>query len=111
MIIEKSDWTRYRELAGVMEVDFHRAEQQDGGHYEDHMAAVYHDTLDALEQAQKNGHQYVLFTHRASTSYGWKKTTSRSVVRGIMRSPAATPYIIRAQSSIQHETRLNPRRK
>jgi hypothetical protein len=99
---EGGNWTRYRSLPGVMEKDFHRA-GEGGGYYEDHMAAVYHDTLDALQQAQEQGYQYVLFTHGSSTSYGWKKRTSRSVIRGLMRSSIATPFIYRARC-VQHET-------
>ena len=101
--IEDGNWTRFRQLPGVVEVDFHRSDRQDGGHYDEHMFAVYHETLDALQQAQEEGRKYVLFTHGCSTSYGWKKRTSRLVIRGLMRSPEATPYIDRARC-IQYET-------
>ena len=100
---EVGNWTRYRELPGLVEVDFHRSGEEGGGYYEDHMAGVYEDALAALRQAQEEGAQYVLLTHGRSTSSGWKKTTSRSVIRGLMRSPAATPYLDRRRC-IQHES-------
>ena len=62
----------------------------------------YENALDALRDADETGARYVPFTHRWSTSEGWKKTTTaRPVVRVLMRSPAATPYIIR-RDCIQH---------
>ena len=57
-------------------------------------------TIDAWRRAQADGASYVLFKHGSSTSRRGK-TTTRSVVRGIMRSPDATPYIIRSKC-IQH---------
>ncbi|MGY4713052.1 hypothetical protein ACXDF8_26495 [Mycolicibacterium sp. CBM1] len=87
---------------GFTEVDFHRT-GQDGEWtpYEHRMQQVYDDALAALRDAQESGVPHVLFRHGWSTSEGWKTTTSRSVVRGLMRSPAATPYIVRSKC-IQH---------
>src|SRR5262249_7335127 len=70
--------------------------------YAEKLAEVYHDTLQALEEAYNAGKRFVLFVHGSSTSRRGKET-SRSVVRKVMRSKAATPYIIRREC-IQHET-------
>jgi len=64
------------------------------------MEKVYQDSLRALQRAQDEGYDYVLFTHGRSTSRRGK-TTSRSQVRKLMRSPDATPYVLRSES-IQH---------
>jgi len=59
--------------------------------------------LAALKEAYEHGVRYVLFTHGWSTSEGWRQTTARSVVRTLMRSRAATPYIVRREC-IQHNS-------
>jgi hypothetical protein len=103
MFINKSgDWTDFRKLPGLLEVDFHLAEEQPTGAYWEHMDQVKETTLNSLRKAQKDGRQYVLFTHGHSTSRIGAQT-SRSVVRGVMRSKEATPYIIRRES-IQHSS-------
>ena len=66
------------------------------------MENIGHEALDALKSAYENGKQHVIFTHGASTS-GPGKTTSRSQVLKLMRSPVATPYIIRGDC-VQHAT-------
>jgi hypothetical protein len=86
-----------------VEVDFHWSGQEDAGTYMEHMAEVEVVALNALVEAHGAGAQYLLLTHGASTSEGWKQSTSRSVIRGLMRSPKATPYIDRARC-IQHAT-------
>ena len=98
------DWTQYREFENVIECDFHRAD--DGPReiaYSEAMSEVEKDTLMALRYAQAKGYRYVLFTHGCSTSSGWRQTTARSVVRGVMRSRESTPYVYKSRS-IQHET-------
>lgn len=96
------NWTEFRKLPGVVEVDFHFAD--DGPSqlaYHESMDRVRDTTLDALSHFHADpSKQYVLFTHGHSTSR-LGKTTSRSVVRGVMRSKAATPYIDRKRC-IQH---------
>ena len=99
---EDGDWTRYRSLPLAVEVDFHR-EGWDGRHlYVDQMQEVRDDALHALERAHELGLNYVIFTHGSSTS-GPGKTTARSEVRGLIRSPSATPYINRREC-IQHRS-------
>jgi hypothetical protein len=66
------------------------------------MARVHEEALAALRHAQAIGKPWVLFTHGASTS-GPGRQSARSVVRQLMRSPAAIPYIVRNEC-IQHET-------
>jgi len=100
---ESGDWTGFRKLPGVVEVDFHRSGEEYDGNYSDMMAGLADEVLGALRDAQQAGVKYVLFTHGWSTSVGWKRTTARSVVRGLMRSPEATPYIIRREC-IQHDS-------
>ncbi len=99
---EDGDWKRYRSLPVAVEVDFHR-EGWDGPHwYDDKMREVRDEALDALERAHQLGLKYVIFTHGSSTS-GPGRTTARSQVRGLMRSPSATPYVNRREC-IQHDT-------
>jgi len=97
------NWTKYRQLSSLIEIDFHYS---DFGprtiSYWEAMGNVYADTMEAIKQAHKEGIKYVMFRHGASTS-GPFKTTARSIVRGLMRSKDATPYICRREC-IQHET-------
>ena len=100
---ESKNWVVYRDLANLLEVDFHNGDSIGSiGSYHENMDAVYIRSLNALINAQKNGKEYVLFTHGSSTSR-IGATTSRSQVRKLMRSKDATPYIIR-KNSIQHPT-------
>ena len=103
--IGTGNWTQYRG-DGVMEVDFHWAEKgsqwEPKPPYHERMAGVYSTTLRALENAYQNGVERIIFIHGWSTSRPGKET-SRSVVRGVMRSKHATPYICRREC-IQHET-------
>lgn len=86
------------------EFDFHDAEPDKNEKlpYWKSMDNVYVDSLNGLIKAQQDGNQYELFTHGWSTSR-LGKTTSRSQVRKLMKSPDATPYIIRSQC-IQHDS-------
>jgi hypothetical protein len=99
------DWTKYRG-DGVREVDFHRSSTSSGYReafdYREAMADVERDALDALSSAYADGITTLLLTHGWSTSRPGK-TTSRSVIRSLMRSKEATPYIRRSQC-IQHES-------
>jgi hypothetical protein len=97
---EGRNWVDYRKLPGLVEVDLHWADQPGGGAYWENMQEVHNVALHSLQEAFEQGAQWVLFTHGWSTSHRGK-TTSRSVVRSLMRSPAATPYIVRRES-IQH---------
>jgi len=99
---EICNWTSYRQLPKLVEVDFHWSEF---GRYHDHlesMKAVCERTIEALMQAQKEGKQYVLFTHGASTSRPGR-TTANSQVHKVMRSKEATPLVIRKEC-IKHHT-------
>jgi len=102
---EDGNWLRYRQLPNLVEVDFHRVgfdlPLSDAPYYE-RMQQVGSDALDALINAQAAGKDWVLFTHGWSTSR-LGATTSRSQVRSLMRSPQATPYIVRAEC-IQHDS-------
>jgi hypothetical protein len=102
--IESGNWTRFRELPGKQkELDFHRSGETREKPYETVMAEIKDEVLDALKEAQESRLTWVLFTHGWSTSQGWKHTTARSVIRGIMRSPAATSFIVRREC-IQHDS-------
>ena len=99
-------WVQYRALNPV-EVDFHYGPQyhlpyHEHEPFESRMDRAHGEALDALKNAQASGVGWVLFTHGASTSAPGKRS-ARSVVRGLMRSPAATPYVVR-KDCIQHET-------
>ena len=102
---ESGNWTRYRKLPSVVEVDFHfagagRTPGMFG--YWDAMAQVRQTALESLKAAQEAGNGHVLFTHGSSTSRPGR-TTARSEIRRLMRSPEATPYIIRREC-IQHDS-------
>ena len=93
---ESGNWTRYREqFPGVEEIDFHHEGRRQIPYWEA-MEQVYSQALHALEEAYDRGVPYVMFQHGWSTSR-LGKTTARSVIRGLMRSPVATPYILRNQ--------------
>jgi hypothetical protein len=98
------NWTDYRrQFPGIKEVDFHFGSGRDSEvPYWERMAAVRHTAHAALVEAQAAGCEWVMFTHGASTSRV-AATTARSQIRGLMRSAAATPYIVRSEC-IQHET-------
>lgn len=101
-IHEYGNWTDYRRLPDLWEIDFHNAGQEYKGSYYDIMEEVKSDTLNLLKKAQDDGVQHVLFVHGHSTSRPGK-TTTRSQIRSVMRSKEATPYIIRKEC-IQHYT-------
>jgi hypothetical protein len=101
--MDVGDWTEFRKLPGVREVDFHPDPNDDITMrlpYWEEMENVAKRALAALKDAYESGDQYVLFTHGWSTSH-MGKTTSRSQVRKTMMSKEATPYIDRRRS-IQH---------
>ena len=89
-------------IAKGPQYDFHRSGQNDGRSYDDHMHDVYEETLNTLKRACEHGLDFITFIHGNSTS-GIGKRTSRSVIRELMRSKEATPYIVRKEC-IQHET-------
>lgn len=99
---ESGDWKEYRSLPDLMEIDFHRSGGCHQGSYYEKMSAVSCEAFEALASAYEEGKKFILFKHGSSTSYNGK-STSRSVVRGLMRSKEATPFIIRSQC-IQHDS-------
>jgi hypothetical protein len=100
---EYMNWTEYRSLPNLREVDFHHSnETLPTKSYYENMDDVYEISLNAIKNAQEEGLEFVLFTHGWSTSRRGK-TTTRSQVRSLMRSKAATPYIVR-KDCIQHQS-------
>jgi hypothetical protein len=97
--IQTGDWTQFRRLPELKEVDFHVDGPREVPYWEA-MAEVERETLKALQDAQARGDRYVMFRHGWSTSRPGQMTV-RSVIRRVMRSPCATPYIIRT-SCVQH---------
>lgn len=97
-IHENGNWTDYRKLPNYLEIDLHRGEGYGG--YSEQMEEIREDALKILAKAQDEGKQYVIFCHGHSTSR-IGQTTTRSVIRSVMRSKEATPYIVRSKS-IQH---------
>ena len=97
------DWTQYRQLPELVEFDLHlSASGPRQIEYSDAMTKVYEMSFQALKDAYEQQRTYVLYKHGSSTS-GPGKTTTRSVVRSLMRGKEATPYIDRARC-IQHES-------
>jgi hypothetical protein len=101
---EDGDWVRFRSLPRNKEEDFHHFEKRDPSiiSYEGAMDDVRERALAVLRSAQQERLLYVIFRHGESTSRPGK-TTARSVVRGLMRCPEATPFICRSKC-IQHPT-------
>jgi len=95
------DWTQYRR-PDCKEVNFHFGRREPNQSYDEAMWEIEDIVEGELVKAQKNGCAYVMFIHGWSTS-GPGKINARSVVRGFMRSPEATPLIVRSEC-IQHET-------
>jgi hypothetical protein len=94
------NWTTLRDnIPNLMIVDLHFG-RGEPGQWCNNMAEVYAIVTRALKDAQAWGCDFVMFKHGHSTSYQFK-TTTRSIVRGIMRSKESTPFIIKAKS-IQH---------
>ena len=103
MIYQKDfNWGEWQSRTDVKTVDFHWGKQR-GGFYV-WTSEVYDIATEALKTAQAEGMRYVLFTHGSSTA-GPGKTTARSIVRAIIKSKEATPYIIR-RNSIQARSSL-----
>jgi len=99
---EYKNWTDYRKLPDLMEMDFHWSKEISSGNYYENMELVYRTTLKCLKMAQDNNKQYLLLTHGWSTSRPGN-TTARSQIRTLMRSKEATPFIIR-KDCIQHDS-------
>jgi hypothetical protein len=102
---EYGDWVHFRErfaLSETDEVNLHFGPRDGSTSYYEAMAEIEMLVNDTLCQAQEDDRPYLMFVHGHSTS-GLGKTTTRSVVRGFMRSKAATPLIVRAEC-IQHPT-------
>lgn len=93
---EYRNWVEYRKLPSLVEVDFHWASEGLGHDYFESMDQAYRRALEAVKEAQRKGVSHVLFTHGHSTSRPGR-TTARSQVRKAMRSPEATPFIIRSE--------------
>src|SRR5215813_10961934 len=103
MLFKKGNgsWTQYRGLGSFVEIDFH--DSQYGKRevpYWEAMNLVYDKALAALASAYEQGTEFVIFTHGWSTSRPGK-TTARSMVRALMKSKEATPFIVR-KKCIQH---------
>jgi hypothetical protein len=90
---EETNWVEFRGLPYCLEEDFHSEGRRDRPYYEV-MADVENRAFEIIKAAQAAGLRYVLFTHGSSTSRPGQ-TTARSVIRGLIRSKATTPYINR----------------
>jgi hypothetical protein len=93
------DWIEYRQLPGLVDLDLHYADNNPVPFHEK-MARVHREALEALQGAQANGKEFLLIRHGHSTSRPGR-TTARSVVRALMRSKEATPFIVR-KACTQH---------
>lgn len=103
MTSSECNWTDFRTLPDCIEVDFHRSESgRRKVPYWEAMSEVYSDALESIERAYELGLKYVLMTHGSSTSRPGH-TTARSQIRGLVRSPEATPYVNRREC-IQHNS-------
>ena len=99
------NWRQYRDWLGFSkddEIDLHFGKRDKSIPYDVVMDEITTIVQRGLMAAQQNGRAYVVFIHGRSTSRRGKKT-ARSMVRGFMRSKAATPLIER-NHCIQHDT-------
>ena len=99
------NWRLYRSSLGFSkddEIDLHFGERDKSIPYAVVMDEITTIVERGLKAAQQQGRAYVVFIHGRSTSRRGKKT-ARSMVRGFMRSKAATPLIER-NHCIQHDT-------
>jgi hypothetical protein len=97
---EAGNWVNYRAL-NPLEINYHAEPGElDGLSYYERMDQTKVGVLKILKSAQQDDVSWVLFIHGSSTSRQGN-TTYRSVIRGVMRSKDATPYIIRKEC-IQH---------
>ena len=102
---ETGNWVNYRTRFRLLpddEIDLLHFGLRDPREqsYADVMDDVRNVVVERLQRAQTNSRPYIMFTHGWSTSRPGD-TTARSVVRGFMRSAAASPYIERS-GCIQH---------
>jgi hypothetical protein len=97
---DNGDWTQFRSLPDLVEVDFHHGRRAPGLAYWDAMAAVCEDALNAIKEAHAAGRRYVLFRHGSSTSRPGQ-TTARSQIRKLMRSKEVTPFVVKREC-VQH---------
>ncbi len=100
---KNGDWKLLRSLPNHREVDFH-PDSFLGLHnsFDEKMNAVYKRAFDAISKAQQDGIDWVLLVHGWSTSRNGR-TSTRSVIRSLMRSPKVTPFINRAKC-LAHNT-------
>jgi hypothetical protein len=96
---------QYRLTLGLSkddEIDLHFGPRDKSIRYHVVMDEITTIVEAGLKAAQQKGRPYLMFIHGRSTSRRGKKT-ARSMVRGFMRSKAATPLIER-RHCIQHVT-------
>ena len=101
------DWKEYEKLGTFLSIDFHPPNSReeklaDMMPFYERMELVTARSIEALKEAYEQNIEYVIFRHGWSTS-GIGKTSARSKVRAAMRSPEATPYIVRSKC-IQHNS-------
>jgi len=89
----RGDGREWKAHPKALVVDYHDGPDH-GMAYWEHLEDFYNRTIDGLEKAQKEGYEYILFTHGWSTSRQGAQT-ARSEVRKIMRGKEGTPFIIR----------------
>jgi hypothetical protein len=80
----------------VLHVDFHWAGSAPGVSHAKKVRDCYGESLSALQSAHERGLAWVVFMQGSSTS-GRSKDSCRSVIRELLQSPAATPYVDRAR--------------
>jgi hypothetical protein len=95
------DWLELRRQYAPREVDLHFSGSGSDEPYWKKMDEVRELVEAELRRAHADGVPWLLFRHGYSTSEGWRDTTSRSIVRSLMRSKQATPMIVRREC-IQH---------
>lgn len=100
---ESCNWTAYRKLPNVLELDFHSSDYCSGKiSPAQAMEHIRDELLQRLKSEYASGKfKFLLITHGFSGFSSGRRTT-RSVIRRLMRSSDATPYIVR-NKCIQHE--------
>ena len=91
-------------LGGIREIDEYHYDTREWSELDFYgrMHAIATNALQNLKQAYEDGISHVMFRHGHSTSR-LGATSARSMIRGVIRDKAATPYILRSKC-IQHNS-------
>ena len=91
----RGDGREWKEIPKTLIIDYHDGPDF-GLEYWEHLEDFRKRTIEELIKSQKEGYEYILFTHGSSTSRQGAQT-ARSEVRKIMKGKEGTPFITRSE--------------